>query len=288
MTEELHVDIDGGVALLTIDRPKANNSLGGSLLKELLDVAERLEADDDVRVVVTTANVRDGATAWSPGVDFAQLDGKLGPGADGDEMYYDGVMRGDHSSLGVSRQGRRFDPLGPGRWVLKMQETLQKPTIAAINGAVAGGGLGFAGLHLYRVAGESVKFKGAFATLGLGPDMGASWFLTKACGTTAATEIFLRDKAFDARKALEIGFLNLVVPDEEVVDAAMEVAAELAALPPLGQRAHVRALRGALRNDLRTQLELEWDNQRITFATEDAAAAFQAFKTRTKATYVGR
>ena len=288
MSEELHVSVDGHVALLTVDRPLANNSLGGSLLKELLDVSAQLERDDDIRVIVTTANVSDGATAWSPGVDFAQLDGKLGPGADADAMFYGGVMQGDHASLNVSAQGRRFDPLGPGRWILQMRDNFQKPTIAAINGAVAGGGIGWAGLHTYRIAGESAKFKAAFGTLGFGPDMGASYFIAKLMGQSAATDFLLRDKAMSAADALRTGFVNQVVPDDQVVDHSLEIAQEIAQLPPLGLRATVRSLRGAETNSLTEQLGLEWDNQRVTFATEDAVAAFNAFQTRTKATYVGR
>lgn len=288
MSEELHVSVDGHVALLTVDRPAANNSLGGSLLKELLQVSADLERDDNIRVIVTTANVSDGATAWSPGVDFAQLDGKLGPGADADAMFYDGVMQGDHASLNVSVQGRRFDPLGPGRWILRMLENFQKPTIAAINGAVAGGGVGWAGLHTYRIAGESARFKAAFGTLGFGTDMGASYFVTKLMGQAAATEFLLRDRGMTAAAALRSGFVNQVVPDDEVVDRSMAVAHELAQLPPLGLRATVRSLRGAETNTLYDQLALEWDNQRITFASEDSLAAFEAFKTRTKAQYVGR
>lgn len=126
MPEELHVSVSDHVALLTVDRRAANNSLDGSLLKELLQVSGELERDDDVRVIVTTANVSDGATAWSPGVDFAPPDGKFGSGADADAMFYGGVMQGDHASLNVSVQGRRFDPLRPGRWILEMLNNFQK------------------------------------------------------------------------------------------------------------------------------------------------------------------
>lgn len=288
MSTDLHVDVKDHIALLTIDRPHANNSLGGGLLRELLEVSSELERDDDVRVIVTTANVSGGATAWSPGVDFAQLDGKLGPGADGDRMFYDGVMQSDHASLNVSAQGRRFDPLGPGRWILRMIDNFQKPSIAAINGAVAGGGIGWAGLHTYRVAGESVKFKAAFGGLGLGTDMGVSYFLPKLMGQAAATDFLLRDKALSAADACAHGLVNQVVPDAEVLDRSLDIARELAELPPLGLRATVRALRGAEINTLTEQLALEWDNQRITFATEDAAAAFNGFKIKQRPTFKGR
>ena len=153
---------------------------------------------------------------------------------------------------------------------------------------MAGGGVGWAGLHTYRIAGESAKFKAAFGTLGFGPDMGASYFITKLMGQAAATEFLLRDQAMTAADALRTGFVNQVVPDDQVIEHSLAVAKDLAQLPPLGLRATVRSLRGAETNNLYDQLALEWDNQRITFASEDSVAAFEAFTTRTKATYVGR
>jgi enoyl-CoA hydratase/carnithine racemase len=288
MADELHVDVNEGVALLTIDRPNANNSLGGSLLRELLAVTTELEADDRVRVMVTTANVSSRAKLWSPGLDLSLLDGTLGPGTDADSLFFEGVMQGDYASLGISAQGRRIDPLGPGQWVLLMLRNFRKPAIAAINGAVAGGGIGWAGMHTYRIAGESVKFKAAFATLGLCPDLGASYFVTKLAGPNAAAEIFLRDRPFSARQAHDWGLVNQVVPDNQVVARSLEVAARMAALPPLGLRTAIRVLRGADVNSLEDQLALEWDCQRFALATEDAAAAYAALRTRTTGTYRGR
>ena len=252
-------------------------------------MSAELERDDSVRVIVTTANVSDGATAWSPGVDFAQLDGTLGPGADADAMFYEGVMQGDHASLNVSPQGRRFDPLGPGRWILRMLDNFQKPTIAAINGAVAGGGVGWAGLHTLPHRGRVGQVQGRLRNARLRSGHAApATSSPSSSGQAAATEFLLRDQAMTAADALRTGFVNQVVPDDEVIEHSLAVAKDLAQLPPLGLRASVRALRGAETNTLYDQLALEWDNQRITFASEDSVAAFEAFKTRTKATYVGR
>jgi 2-(1,2-epoxy-1,2-dihydrophenyl)acetyl-CoA isomerase len=283
----LLVEVADRVAILTVNRPHANNSLDGDLMRQLLSVAEELEHDDNVRVIVTTANVTSGATAWCPGLDFARLERQLGQ-AGADDIYYDGVMGGDYMATGVSRQGRPFDSLGAGRWVLRMHERLQKPTIAAINGAVAGGGLGWAAMHAYRIAGESAVFKAAFATLGVGIDMGASYFVTHLVGQAAAAEIFLRDQRVNAQTALAYGLVNQVVPDVEVLTRALDLARQMAELPPLGLRAALRSLRGAAVNTLPEQLALEWENQRITLASQDAAAAFRALKSRTKTTFVGR
>ena len=280
---DLTIELKGPVALLTMNRPQVNNAVGGTLLRELYEAAMALEADDSVRAVVTAA----GPGAWSPGLDLQHLDGKLGPGADADAIIYDGVLQGDHEFLSVSRQGRRFQPLGPGQWVLGFR-LLQKPLIAAICGAVAGGGLGLAALHDFRVAGPLAKFRGGFIGLGLGPDMGASWFLPRIIGWRAAADILLRDRTVSAEQAYAIGLVDELVTDAEVLPTALELAGRLAELPPLAVRATIRALRASAENSLAAQLRLEWDNQRITFATEDARVALQAFRAKERCLYSGQ
>lgn len=283
---DLRVEVGDGIAVLTIDRPKANNAISGSLLRELLTTVAECDADDRVRAIVTTANVADGATAWCAGVDFGVLDA-LGPGANADDMFFDGLLEGDYAFLGISARARPFATLGPGHWVLAWRQ-YDTPLVAAINGAAAGGGLGLALLHDYRVAGESARFKAAFATLGVAPDMGVTWLLPRLVGPAAATEMLLRDRLLDAAEARSVGLVHAVVPDGEVVNAAVEIAAGIAALPPLGVRAAVRALRAAPDQTLTQQLSLEWQLQRAAFASPDSAAALAAFKAKTETTYEGK
>lgn len=283
---DLRVEVGDGVAVLTIDRPKANNAISGSLLRELLSAVAEYDADDRVRAIVTTANVADGATAWCSGVDFSVLDA-LGPGANADDMFFDGLLEGDYAFLGISAAARRFASLGPGHWVLAWRQ-YETPLIAAINGAAAGGGLGLALLHDYRVAGESARFKAAFATLGVTPDMGVTWLLPRLIGPAAAADMLLRDRPLDAAQAKAVGLAHTVVPDGEVLSAAVEVAAGIAALPPLGVRATVRALRAAPDHTLTEQLALEWQLQRAAFASHDSRAALAAFRTKTETTYEGK
>jgi len=284
---DLRVEVGDGVAVLTIDRPKANNAISGSLLRELLTTVAECDADDRVRAIVTAANVAEGATAWCAGVDFSVVDGALGPGANADDMFFDGLLEGDYAFLGISPGARPFATLGPGHWVLAWRQ-YDTPLIAAINGAAAGGGLGLALLHDYRVAGESARFKSAFATLGVAPDMGVTWLLPRLVGPAAATEMLLRDRPLDAAQARSVGLVHTVVPDGEVVSAAIEVGAAIAALPPLGVRAAVRALRAAPDQTLTQQLELEWQLQRAAFASRDSRAALAAFRTKTETTYEGK
>ena len=283
---DLRVEVGDGVAVLTIDRPKANNAISGSLLRELLTAVAECDADDRVRAIVTTANLSDGATAWCAGVDFSVLD-TLGPGANADDMFFDGLLEGDYAFLGISAAARRFASLGPGHWVLAWRQ-YETPLIAAINGAAAGGGLGLALLHDYRVAGESARFKAAFATLGVTPDMGVTWLLPRLIGPAAAADMLLRDRPLDAAQARAVGLAHTVVPDGEVLSAAVEIAAEIAALPPLGVRATVRALRAAPDHTLTEQLALEWHLQRAAFASHDSRAALAAFRTKTETTYEGK
>ena len=280
---DLSIDLKGPVAVLTINRPEVNNAVGGTLLRELAEAVVALEADDSVRAVVTAA----GPGAWSPGLDLEHLEGKLGPGADADAIIYDGVLHGDHELLSVSRQGRRFQTLGPGRWILDLR-TIQKPLIAAISGAVAGGGLGLALLHDFRIAGTSAKFQAGFIRLGVGPDMGASWFLPRIVGWRAAADILLRGRTVSAAQAYDMGLVDELVSDSEVLPTAVELATTLAEFPPLAVRATVRALRASAENSLAAHLALEWDNQRITFATEDARAALRAFRSKERCLYTGQ
>jgi enoyl-CoA hydratase/carnithine racemase len=100
--------------------------------------------------------------------------------------------------------------------------------------------------------------------------------------------MLLRDRRLKAPEALTRNLVHEVVPAAEVLSRAQALAEELAAKAPLGVRAHVRALRASLDSSLVDQLELEWDNQRITLASDDARVAVQALKDRSVPKFLGR
>ncbi len=279
---DIETEIVDGCGIITINRPEANNAAGGDFFPGILAAVREFEADPAVRAVIT-ASV---GGAWCAGADHQIL--RFGPdGDDADTSFWDGLMHGQDHLLGGSPARRGFDELGVGTWV-EAFFACQKPFIAAIGGAAAGGGLGFALLHDYRVASTEAVFKGAFIGIGVGPDLGTSYFLPRVVGPSRAADMLLRNRRVGAEEALEWNLVDQVVPAGQALEGALVVGREIAALPPLAVRATVRALRASWANDLRRQLALEWDNQRAAFRTEDAAAALAAFRSRDKVTYVGR
>jgi len=278
---DVNIQIEGGVATLTMTPSGEHNTVGGTLLKDLLEAAGELERDDGVRAVVTAAS----GPIWCASAHFDDLERFLGSSAD--EMLHNPEFAGHKGLPPMSEQARRFDRLGMGHWVLAWLG-LQKPTIAALTGSVAGGGLALALLHDFRIASEEARFQTAFLSVGVGPEMGLSWFLPRVVGLPAATDMLLLDRRLKAPEALQRNLVHEVVPVAEVVSRAQVLAEELAAKAPLGVRAHVRALRASLDSTLREQLELEWDNQRITLASEDARTAVQALRDRSVPKFLGR
>ena len=276
------VDIrrEGPVATLLLASGE-HNTVKGTLLADLLEAVEDLERDDAVRVVITAAE----GPIWCASADFSDLERHLPCPAD--DLLFDDTFAGAKGLRPLSAEGRRFDRLGIGHWVLRFRR-FGKPLIAALTGSVAGGGLSLALMHDFRIASAEARFRAAFASIGVGPELGLSWFLPRIVGPAVAADLMLRDRKLDAPAAFACGLVHEVVAPEAVLDRAGALAAELAAMPPLAMRAQVRALRASLENTLPAQLELEWDNQRVCLASDDARAAARAVITRTPTTYEGR
>jgi 2-(1,2-epoxy-1,2-dihydrophenyl)acetyl-CoA isomerase len=278
---DVDLHIDGGVATLTMTPSGAHNTVGGTLLQDLLEAAGELERDDAVRAVVTAAS----GPIWCASAHFDDLERFLGSSAD--EMLHNPEFAGHKGLPPMSEEARRFDRLGMGHWVLGWLR-LQKPTIAALTGSVAGGGLALALMHDFRIAAEEARFQTAFLSVGVGPEMALSWFLPRVVGLPVATDMLLRDRRLRAEDALACHLVHEVVPAGDVLSRAQALAEELAGKAPLGVRAHVRALRASLESPLRDQLELEWDNQRITLASEDARTALRSLKEGSVPKFIGR
>jgi enoyl-CoA hydratase/carnithine racemase len=278
---DVDIERDGFVATLLMRGSGDHNAVGGTLLKDILEAVEELERDDGVRVVVTTAE----GPIWCASADFEDLERHLGRPAD--DLLHDDSFAGAKGLAPRSAQARRFDRLGIGDWVLRFRR-FGKPLVAALTGSVAGGGLSLAVMHDFRIASTEARFRAAFMSMGVGPEMGLSFFLPRIVGLPVATDLLLRDRKLAADEALACGLVHEVLPPADVIPRARALADELAAKPPLAVRAHLRALRVSLDNPLPDQLELEWDNQRICLTSDDARAAAKAALTRTPITYSGQ
>jgi 2-(1,2-epoxy-1,2-dihydrophenyl)acetyl-CoA isomerase len=196
---------DGPVAILTLDRPDALNAFDDELTTELQAHLGELGIDDDsVRAIVITGAGR----AFSAGQDLRDR-----------KMALD---RGDTLHLGDELRSR-YHP------IISLIRNARKPVIAAVNGVVAGAGLGIALACDIRVAGASATFRAAWTRVGLVPDAGSAYLLPRVVGWGRAMDMVMTGDPVDAAEALRIGLVTRVWPDVEFGDAWRALAQQLAA-----------------------------------------------------------
>ena len=260
----------GAVLVCRLNRPTAMNGLTGALLGEYLSVLEDARVDDAVRVVVTTGE----GDAFSAGADVSDLSG---------ETAQQGLNALLHERLGLtstlSAADRAFDRLGIGRETLALKN-YDKPLIAAVNGAAAGGGFALAMLHDIRLASERATFTSAFVRIGLVAEMGLSYTLPRAIGFEAAMDVMLTGRSVSAGEARDLGLVRKVVAHERLISDAIAYAEQIAAQPPVAVQFAKRALVRSLDSALLAQLELEWSYQVAAFDTDDAREGITAFRER--------
>jgi enoyl-CoA hydratase len=252
----VRTDPQPGVALLTLDRPDRLNAMSYDLVADLHAMLDVVGADPSVRVVVLTGAGR----GFCAGLDLR--DGAAVPGT---------------SQLGRPQQGMATQQ-HIARLVPKLRG-LPQPVISAINGPAAGGGFALTLASDVRLAAQSARFNVAFVRIGLsGCDIGVSWLLPRLIGASAAFELLLTGRIIDADTALRLGLVSRVVPDGEVVDAALGVAAEIAANSPMGVRMTKEVMWSQLEvGSLQAGIDLENRTQILTSYGADQREAAVAF-----------
>jgi enoyl-CoA hydratase/carnithine racemase len=268
---DLSVERHGPVAVLRIDRAERHNSIGGSLLGELVTAFEDVERDDGVRVVVTTAS----GPTFCVGIDLAELAEGLGSGAPTYELLTGTTIGGDKGLPEQSLQQRMVEQLGVGRWAQRMA-ACTKPSIAALNGPAAGGGLAIAVTHDFRVCSARASLKAGFVGVGVAPEMGLTWLLPRLIGWRAARDVLIRNRTIRAQEALDLGLVDEVVPAEHVLGRALELASELAAMPATALRLTKRLLAESAENSLDAQLAAEYRAQLLLFGLPETRASLAA------------
>jgi 2-(1,2-epoxy-1,2-dihydrophenyl)acetyl-CoA isomerase len=165
---------------------------------------------------------------------------------------------------------------------------LEKPVLAAVNGPAAGAGLSFACACDLRLAAESATFVPAFINVGLVPDMGGTFFVTRLLGAPRAFEWMTSGRRLSAQEALEWGLVSEVVPDAELAARASEWAGRLAAMPTRGIALSKRLFDHAERSTLEEQLELEAQLQAAATQTADFREGVDAFLEKREPRFEGR
>ena len=229
--QHLRLDVSDQIGTITLDRPEKLNALSRDLHNEMVEAANQLQADDDVRVVIVTGTGR----GFCSGADLTARPGEAPR----------------------PTQGDRLDEFGwVGRQALTFGE-LDKPTIAAVNGVAAGAGMSLACACDVRIGSENARFKVVFLERSLSPDAGLTWFLPRVIGYPKAAELILTSRFVESAEALEIGLLNERVAHDELMLRARAVAAEMAFWPPLASRSAKRVLQRNLNATLEEALRNE-------------------------------
>ena len=229
--------------MVTLDQPERRNALSVEMVEEIVAAFEMFEAGDDVGAVVVTG----APPAFCAGADLSRLGGS---GEDGLRAVYEGFLRVGRSSL---------------------------PTIAAVNGAAVGAGMNLALVCDVRLAGRSAKFDTRFLQLGLHPGGGHTWMLQRIAGPQTAAAMVLFGEILDGETAERYGLAWQCVPDDELIDAAVAMAARAADAPPeLARRAKQTLQRVSVvdAHDEAVNVEIEaqlWSMEQPFFAERMAA-----------------
>ncbi len=245
---EITYDVAEGIATVTVTRPSRLNALDRRTIEELHQVAGAAAADPGVRVVILTGA---GEKAFVAGADITELKGLSAPAA---ERY---ATRGQELM-----------------WRL---ENLGKPVIAAINGYALGGGLELAMACTFRYAAEHARLGLPECSLGLIPGFGGTQRLPRLVGRGRALEMILAGNPITAAEALAAGLVEKVVPGPELMGAARETAARIAARSQVGTRAALKAVAEGLNLPVDGGCRLEAAYFGVVAASADAAEGCQAF-----------
>lgn len=262
MTDPVLLDVTGAVATITLNRPDAMNSMTLETKLALNEAVRSVASDERVRALVLTGSGR----AFCVGQDLREHAALLDAG--------------DPAPLATVKE--HYNPL------VTALAALPFPTIAALNGTAAGAGLGIACALDLRVGAAGARLTTAFAGIGLTADSGLSWTLPRLIGAGRAAALLLLAEPFTTEQALEMGLLNVVVPPDQVLQVATELAHRLAAGPTAAYACIKESLAFGAGASLLETLAKEDELQTRAGKTADHAAAVRSFLAKEIPTFAGR
>lgn len=267
-------NVGDGIATLTLNRPQRLNALGESLREDLYDAIQTAGGDEAVRVIVITGAGR----GFCSGGDVKAMNERNAKSASSGGA--------SDAARAASAMEDRIAPLRD-RVVLALRD-VPKPVIAAVNGPAAGAGMNLALACDIRIAARSAVFGETFAKRGLHVDWGGTYFLPRMIGMQRACEMIFTGETIDAPTAKEYGIVSSVVEDGELMNTVYELAAKIAAGPPIAIRLAKRAMYKSMDGDLRSALEFETYAQNICSQTEDSREGIRAFVEKREPEFTGR
>ena len=247
------VEKEGPVAVLTINNPKALNALSTAVLQDLEEAVNDVKNDDDIYAVIITGA---GSKSFVAGADIAEMKDK---------------------TVEEAAQYGAF-----GNKVFRAIETMEKPVIAAINGFALGGGNELAMACDIRLAAENAVFGQPEVGLGITPGFGGTQRLARIVPVGIAKEIIYTGRNIKAPKALEIGLVNAVYPQEELMEAAKKMANGIAKNAPKAVAASKAAINKGLDGTMDEGIAIEVEEFSNCFATEDQKYGMDCFLNKVK------
>jgi 2-(1,2-epoxy-1,2-dihydrophenyl)acetyl-CoA isomerase len=252
----LQLEKQHAVGILRFNRPERLNAFDGVMVQEVPMALRELLDDDGVRAIVLTGNGK----GFCAGADVNFL-----------------------MELAAAKDIARGKVLvSTGSEIIEMIHAAEKPVIAAVNGAAAGGGAGIALACDVRLMAQSASLGFTFIRIGLHPDLGCTYFLPRLVGPAKAAELLMTGEMISADEALRLGIVNHVVSDAELMPAALKLAETLAEKSPLSLRLLKKGLHQTFEQPLDAMLKYEIYAQVLCFESKEAAEAIQKFLTSRK------
>ena len=249
----LLLEVEGPIAVLTINRPKALNALNSETLTELNEVLTEIEARDDIKVVILTGA---GETAFVAGADIAEMVN---------------FTAADGRAFGM----RASEPF------FKLQN-MRQVTIAAVNGFALGGGCEISMACDIRIASENALFGQPECGLGIIPGFGGTQRLARLVGMGRAKEMIFACTNIDAAEAYRIGLVNKVVPQEELMATAKKMAGKIARNASYAVSVAKAAINNGYDMDIKNAVEYEANLFGMTCSTHDKTEGMTAFLEKRK------
>ncbi|KJC43672.1 enoyl-CoA hydratase [Bradyrhizobium sp. LTSP885] len=262
MTEPILLEIDDGIALITLNRPEKLNALSYALIDHLMAALDRIEGDATVRAVILTGA---GERAFSAGADIKE--------------FSESVSQGP--AIAVRDFVRR------GQAMTARLEAFSKPVIAAVNGLAFGGGCEITEAVHLAIASDRALFAKPEIKLGMPPTFGGTQRLPRLAGRKRGLELLLTGDPFSPEHAREIGLINTIVPHDQLLPAARELAGRITRHSPGAVASTITAVTRGLNMAIAEGLLVESEQFAALVPSHDLAEGLAAWNERRAATYVG-
>ena len=254
--ETILYEVEGNLATVTMNRPESLNGITNTMMRELYECLNVAALDERVRVLVFTGAGR----GFCPGVDLKA------------------------STSGANQEPNRREYFH----ITSLLHEMPKVTIAAVNGACAGAGFGWACACDLRYASENAVFNSAFLGVAISGDMAGPWLLPRIVGATKARELFFMSQKFRADEAERIGLVLKTFPAETFRDEVQAIAERLSKSAPLAIGEMKKNFINAENMPLRDYIEVETERHTRTGGSADSREAFRAFVEKREPQFQGR